>query len=74
MYIADILSRASISSASLSTSEFEVFCTELISYTEHMKVSDTRLDQIQGQHCKATEVKRSGRNKETTEHYQAGCN
>ena len=49
MYIADLLSRASISAAVPSTSDFEVFCTELeqISYTEHLKVSDTRLDQIQ---------------------------
>ena len=42
MYIADLLSRASISAALPSTSDFEVFCTELehISYTEHLKVSE----------------------------------
>ena len=49
MYIADLLSHASISAALPSNTDFEVFCTELeqISYTEHLKVSDTRLDQIQ---------------------------
>ena len=49
MYIEDLLSCASISAALPPTNDFEVFCIELeqISYTEHLKVSHKRLDQIQ---------------------------
>ena len=49
MYIADLLSRASLPTVRKEYTEFDVFCTDLeaVNHAEHLAVSDCRLDQIQ---------------------------
>ena len=49
MYIADLLSRASLPNTDTAKSDFDIFSTEIksISYAEYLCISDTRLHQIQ---------------------------
>ena len=49
MYIADLLSRASLPTVRKEYTDFDVFCTDLeaVNHAEHLAVSDCRLDQIQ---------------------------
>ena len=49
MYIADLLSRASLPEVPREATDFDVFCTEVevVNAAEHLPVSDSRLEQIQ---------------------------